>query len=299
MDESRPPVPPSDFLLRSASERTSADIDPSPEPRRNDPPDGRSVAVYCRNEEEVREGFLIALRAMGLAGAAQHPEPATPPAGGAKAAKTCNFPCLLPICMLLFACGPTASHSSADSVTFDTAARLDDFDFAASRDGRPSKWSVIDNDARRGLARIGPAPNDDRMAFALYRHFSGRDVYVSTRFLTIPGRLNLTVGLFVRFRSHDDHYAVRANAIENSVTLYRVAAGRREMIGSMDINVSGEARHTLGIAASEDRLTVFFDGKELFVATDRRFPGPPGKVGLWTQADSMTLFESLEVSTLH
>jgi hypothetical protein len=299
MDESRPPVPPSDLLLRPASERTSADIDPPPEPCGNDPPDGPLVAVYYRNEEEVREGFLIALRAMGLAGAARHPEPATPPAGGAKAVKTRNFPCLLPICMLLFACGPTASRSSADSVTFDTAARLDDFDFAASRDGRPGKWSVIDNDAGRGLARIGPEPNDDRMAFALYRRFSGRDVYVSTRFLTIPGRIDQAAGLFVRFRSPDDHYAVRADALENSVTLYRIVAGRRETIGGMDVNVSGQAWHTLGIAASEDRLTVFFDGRELFVATDRRFPGPPGKVGLWTRAGSMTLFESLEVSTLH
>ncbi|MET4176957.1 hypothetical protein [Bradyrhizobium sp. LA6.12] len=67
----------------------------------------------------------------------------------------------------------------------------------------------------------------------------------------------------------------------------------------MDVNVSGEARHTLGVAANEHRLTVFFDGKELFVANDRRFPGPAGKVGLWTQGDSMTLFESLEVSTIH
>ena len=213
--------------------------------------------------------------------------------------KTCSFPCLLPICMLLFACGPTASRSSADAVTFDTAALLDDFDFAASGDGRPGKWSIIEYNTGRGLARIGPEPNDDRMAFAIYRRFSGRDVYVSTRFLTIPGKVDQAAGLFFRFRSADDHYAVRANALDNSVTLYRIAAGRLEMIGSMDINVSGDARHTLGIAASEDRLTVFFDGKELFVATDRRFPGPPGKVGLWIQTDSMPLFESLEVSTLH
>ena len=103
---------------------------------------------------------------------------------------------------------------------------------------------------------------------------------------------------FVRFRSPGDYYAVRTDALVNSVTLYRIAAGRREMIGGMDVNVSGQARHTLGVAASEDRLTVFFDGKELFVATDRRFPEPPGKVGLWTHADSMTLFEALEVSAL-
>ena len=84
MDQNGPPIPPSDFLLRSASERTAADIDLPPEPRRNDPADGPSIALYYRDEAEVRDGFLIALRAMGLAGVEQHSEPSTPPAGGAK-----------------------------------------------------------------------------------------------------------------------------------------------------------------------------------------------------------------------
>jgi hypothetical protein len=149
------------------------------------------------------------------------------------------------------------------------------------------------------LAQIASDPNENRLAFALYRPIAGRDVYVSTRFMTDSSKIDRAVGVFVRFRSPDDHYAVRADALENSVTLYRIAAGRREMIGSMDVDVSGQARHTLGIAASQDRLTVFFDGKELFVATDRRFPGPPGKVGFWTQADSTTFFESFEISSLH
>jgi hypothetical protein len=283
--------------LRSTSLRTAADIDPPPEPCGNEPRDGHSVAVYYRDEAEVREGFLIALRAMGL-GVAEEPLRAGKASRqGRKAVKTRNFPYLLPICMLLFACGPTASRSSADAVTFDTAARLDDFDFTAPGDGEPGTWSVIDGDAGRGLVRICPDPNHNRLAFALYRPFSGRDVYVSTRFLTVPGKVDQAAGLFVRYRSPNDHYAVRADALENSVTLYRIAAGRREMIGSMDVDVSGQARHTLGIAASQDRLTVFFDGKELFVATDRRFPGPPGKVGFWTQADSTTFFESLEIAS--
>lgn len=208
------------------------------------------------------------------------------------------FPFLLPFCMLLFACGPTASRGPADAITFDTAKRLDDFDFAASGDGGPSKWLVIDNDAGRGLAQIDPEPIENRLAFAVYHPLSRRDVGVSTRFIIISGEVDQAAGVFVRFRSPDDYYVARANALENSVNLYRVVAGRREMIGGMEINVSGQAWHTLGIAARDDRLTVFFDGRELFVATDRRFPGPPGKVGLLSQADSITLFESLEIGSL-
>jgi len=95
MDESKPSIPPSEFRLRSASEWTSADIDPPPaefaksdelvalerqrrsgqvEPCRDDFSDRPSVAVYYRNEEEVSRGFLIALSAMGVARVEQLPE---------------------------------------------------------------------------------------------------------------------------------------------------------------------------------------------------------------------------------
>jgi hypothetical protein len=84
MDQNGPPIPSSDFLLRSAYGQTPADIDLPPKPSGNDPSDAPSVALYYRNEEEVREGFLIALRAMGIADVEQHPEPAMPPVRGAK-----------------------------------------------------------------------------------------------------------------------------------------------------------------------------------------------------------------------
>lgn len=105
MDESKLSISPGKFRLRSASERTSADIDTAPaeltnsgelaaaappnrsahvEPCRNDPSDGASVAVYYRSAEEVREGFFIALHAMGIAVIEQFPEPARPPVRGEK-----------------------------------------------------------------------------------------------------------------------------------------------------------------------------------------------------------------------
>jgi hypothetical protein len=105
MDKSKPPIPLSEFRLRSASKWTSADIDSAPaelaksdelvavqrqshsgqiEPCRNDFSDEPSVAVYYRNEEEVSEGFLIALSAMGLARVEQVPEQAKPLVRGEK-----------------------------------------------------------------------------------------------------------------------------------------------------------------------------------------------------------------------
>jgi hypothetical protein len=102
MDDRKPSIPPCEPGLQSASGRTSAAVDAPPaalttseeragpegqsrsgqiEPCRTDFSDTSSVAVYYRNEEEVRRGFLIALSAMGLAPAEDPPEP---PVRGAK-----------------------------------------------------------------------------------------------------------------------------------------------------------------------------------------------------------------------
>ena len=101
------------------------------------------------------------------------------------------LPYLLPLCVwLLTACDSTTSRSPADAITFDTAKRLDDFDFASSGDGTAGKWLVIDNDAGRALAEINTEPGQNRLLFAIYRPFSGRDVYASTRFMTISGKVD-------------------------------------------------------------------------------------------------------------
>jgi hypothetical protein len=208
------------------------------------------------------------------------------------------FQCLALLVLLLAACGPTASRSPADAITFEKSTGLDEFDFATAGDGKPGEWSIIENDAGRVLAQTVADPTDNRFAFAIYRPFLGRDAYVSIRFMTISGETDQSAGVFVRFTSVDDYYVASASALENNVGLYRVVAGKRQMIGCMEVNVSGQEWHTLGIAARDERLTIFFDGRELFVAVDRRFPGPPGRVGLSTKADGMTWFESLKIGSL-
>ena len=105
MDESKNPIPPNELDPWSALDRTSAVADALPaelagsreraalgrrrysdqsELCRDDLPNGPSVVVYCGNEEEVSRGFLIALRAMGVASVEQPPEPAKPHVARAK-----------------------------------------------------------------------------------------------------------------------------------------------------------------------------------------------------------------------
>src|ERR1700704_3211141 len=146
----------------------------------------------------------------------------------------------------LTACDSAASRNPVETITFDSEKRLDEFGFAASGNGNPGEWVIVDNDAGRALAPMDTQAAADRLSFAIYRPLSGQDVYVSTRFMIVSGEIDQAAGVFVRFKSPDDYYAARADALENNVSLYRIAAGRREMIGRMEVNVSNQVWHTLG-----------------------------------------------------
>jgi hypothetical protein len=197
----------------------------------------------------------------------------------------------------LAACGPAPTSSRTETITFATSKGPGDFEFTATGSGPPGEWSVVRNDAVQALAQTGPDSTEDRFPLAIYRHFSGRNVYVSTRFMPIAGAVDQAGGVILRFTPAGDYYLARANALENNVRFYRVIAGKRQMIAGVDASVSSRAWHTLGIAARDDRFMILFDGRELFGATDATLSAA-GRVGLWTKADSVTWFESITIKSL-
>jgi hypothetical protein len=58
--------------------------------------------------------------------------------------------------------------------------------------------------------------------------------------------------------------------------------------------VTPDAWHTLRFEAKGARLKVAFDGKTVIEADDTTF-SEPGKVGLWTKADSVSAFDDLKI----
>jgi hypothetical protein len=199
--------------------------------------------------------------------------------------------------LLLAACQPAATPSRADTVTFTASKGVGDFEFVTTGGGRPGEWSIVRDDATQALAQTGSDATDDRFPLAVYRPFSGRNLYVSIRFMPVAGKVDQAGGVVVRLTSAGNYYLARANALENNVRFYRVVDGKRQMIAGVDAKVSSGAWHTLGIAARDDRFIILFNGRELFGATDATFAGP-GSVGLWTKADSITWFESIKIKSL-
>ena len=166
--------------------------------------------------------------------------------------------------------------------------------------GALGSWSVVEDRSASGgkaIEQSDPEATDYRFPLAVFQPLLATDVDASVRFRAVSGKGDRAGGLVVRLLDADNYYVVRANALEDNVNLYRVVKGRRQEIKGASARVTSGEWHLLSLRAQGPSLTVSFDGKMLFTADDRTFSGP-GRVALWTKADSVTRFDNLKIVSL-
>jgi hypothetical protein len=122
------------------------------------------------------------------------------------------------------------------------------------------------------------------------------DGYAEVKFKPLSGREDQAGGLVWRWKDGDNYYVARANALENNVSLYYTANGRRNTIKYVDAPVPGNVWHTLRVEFSGKKIRVILDGKSYIETDDDRIVGT-GAVGVWTKADSVTLFDDFSYGT--
>lgn len=175
-----------------------------------------------------------------------------------------------------------------------------DFDTARTGNGAPATWIVVADATAasgRAIAQTSTDRTDYRFPLAVYQPISPKDVEVTVRFKPVAGKVDQAGGIAVRLTTPDDYYVVRANALEDNVRFYRVVKGNRQQIAGANTKVASGEWHTLTLKAQGDRFTVSFDGKQLYTTEDKTF-GNPGKIALWTKADSVTHFDRIAITTL-
>jgi hypothetical protein len=174
------------------------------------------------------------------------------------------------------------------------------FSFARTGNGAAGDWRVVADPSAAGqkaIAQLSRDRTDYRFPLAIHDAVSARNVDVVVRFKPVDGTVDQAGGIAVRLASPEDYYVVRANALEDNVRFYRVVKGSRHQIQGANLKVAANQWHTLGLRAEGDRFTVSFDGKPLFTAQDSTFVSP-GKVALWTKADSVTHFDTIAITPL-
>ncbi|HEX2341964.1 MAG TPA: family 16 glycoside hydrolase [Vicinamibacterales bacterium] len=179
------------------------------------------------------------------------------------------------------------------------------FEFGlTAKAGAPGKWVVQAEGDNKYLAQVDADSTRSRFPVAVVADVTAADVDLSARFKPVSGRVDQAAGLVWRFQNEDNYYIVRANALENNVVLYKVEKGKRT-----DLPLKGEGRtygkkaqvpsgqwSTLRVVAAGPRFEVFFNGNKLYEVEDTTF-SQPGKVGLWTKADSVTQFDDVTIVT--
>jgi hypothetical protein len=177
------------------------------------------------------------------------------------------------------------------------AAKPPGFTEGLTGQGEAVRWQVLEDPSAPGggvIAETSRDTADYRFPLCIYDGLVAKDVEVSVRFKPVDGVVDQAGGVIVRVQDPLNYYVARANALEDNVRLYKVVAGVRRQIAGQKIEVATGAWHTLTLKVVGDVLEVGFDGRLVFEAQDETF-AEPGKVGLWTKADSLTHFADLVV----
>lgn len=151
------------------------------------------------------------------------------------------------------------------------------------------KWTVETEPGgtRRVLKQSGRAP----FPWCVKDDITLADGWVEVRFRPLSGREDQAGGVVWRWKDGDNYYVARANALENNVSLYHTSAGSRRTIQYRDAPVAKDTWHTLRVDFKGAAIRVSLDGKAYIDVQDTHIRGA-GKAGVWTKADSVTLFDA-------
>ena len=153
----------------------------------------------------------------------------------------------------------------------------------------PSQPNVLNNPVRR------PFPSRSKNGTSI------KDGFVEVKFKAVAGSEDRAAGLIWRARDADNYYVVRANALEDNVVLYKTIKGVRSALDIVGRNggygvkapVPANQWHSLRCEFAGARFRVsLYDGQRMFEVEDASI-GDAGMIGLWTKADSVTVFDDL------
>ena len=157
--------------------------------------------------------------------------------------------------------------------------------------GRGSpKWSVEADASAPSRPNVLKQSGSGTFPWCVRSDASLADGYVEVKFKPLTGREDQAGGVVWRWKDGDNYYVARANALENNVSLYYTEYGRRNTIKYVDAPVPGNVWHSLRVEFSGKKIRVILDGKRYIEADDGHIAGA-GAVGVWTKADSVTLFD--------
>ena len=153
-----------------------------------------------------------------------------------------------------------------------------------------AKWTIEKDDTAPSKPNVLKQSGQATYPVCLKDDTSLRDGFVEVKFKPISGKEDQAGGVIWRAKDSDNYYIARANALEDNVTIYHTIKGRRTEKKRTNMKVASNEWHTLRVDFQNTHFSVTLDGKKAIEWDDNTFR-EAGKVGVWTKADSVTLFD--------
>jgi hypothetical protein len=194
--------------------------------------------------------------------------------------------------LLFMAASLFAVAAPADIINFDDAkAGEPPPGWTATKTGSGNaKWTIEKDDTAPSKPNALKQSGEATYPVCLKEGTSLKDGFVEVKFKPIAGKEDQAGGVIWRAQDADNYFIARANALEDNVTIYHTIKGKRVSFKNVNTRVTSGTWHTLRVDFSGNKFTVTFDGKRVIEASDNSF-SDAGKVGVWTKADSVTLFD--------
>ncbi|MCF6155139.1 MAG: DUF1080 domain-containing protein [Candidatus Brocadia sp.] len=169
------------------------------------------------------------------------------------------------------------------------------FQSALTGKGEPGRWVAkkIEHapSADNVVVQTKLDDTDYRFPLLILDGVSYKDFMAFVKLRAISGKADQAGGLVFRYKDNNNHYVLRANALENNVRLYTVINGSRRQIAGKNIKVPSNEWHLLKVICKSDKIQCFFNNTKVFEVSDDTFDS--GSIGLWTKSDSYTYFDDL------
>jgi len=151
-------------------------------------------------------------------------------------------------------------------------------------------WQVIQDSTAPSKPNVLSQSGKGSFPWCVIPNVALSEGFVEVKIKPISGKIDQAGGLIWRFKNGNHYYVARANALEDNVSLYYVKRGRRITIKYVDAPVPLKKWSTFRVEYARERIKVFLNGKKYIDLKDSHISGA-GAVGLWTKADSKTLFD--------
>ena len=193
---------------------------------------------------------------------------------------------------MILGTGLLAAGASAETANFDKDKVGEvPAGWTATQTGHgKAKWTVEKDDTAPSKPNVLKQSGEATFPVCLKNDTNLKDGFLEVKFKPVAGKEDQAGGVVWRAKDADNYYIARANALEDNVTIYHTIKGRRVAFKSIDIKVTSGVWHTLRVDFVGNKFTVTFDRQKVIEAIDDSFTDA-GKVGVWTKADSVTLFD--------